>query len=271
MSNNNEFLLTREDFILPGDINNDFSNEELEEDSFGIQVSFPRIKIPSGGQLVYEMPESTAENPIYEAKITGIILYNHAHNAYWSDSDNDENTPPDCFSIDGIYGLGDPGGECPNCHCNQWGTGAKGKGKACKNMRVLYVLRSGDFMPIQFTLPPTSIRPFGEFYNKEFKLRRRASFGSVVEIGLKRIDGDNDYSIATFKRLFDFDGEQLANIKSFTKSFKNNIKILNQERATEVPDIPYAADWNGSSLGDDEFEITNSAENIDGDRSQLPE
>ena len=69
-------------------------------------------------------------------------------------------------------------------------------------MRVLYLLRSGEFMPLQVTLPPTSLKPFREFMNQSFMLRRRATYGSVVQIGLKKMNnGKDDYSVATFRRL----------------------------------------------------------------------
>ena len=89
---------------------------------------------------------------------------------------------------------------------NRFGSAPDGsKGKACKNMRVLYLLRSGEYMPLQVNLPPTSIKPFKEFLNRAFMLRRRATYGSIVQIGLKRENnGTNDYSVATFKLLQDF-------------------------------------------------------------------
>nr|WP_326184293.1 hypothetical protein [uncultured Oscillibacter sp.] len=67
-------------------------------------------------------------------------------------------------------------------------------------MRVLYLLRSGDYMPIQLSLPPTSIRPFNDFINQAFLLRRRGVCSAVVQIGLKKANnGVQDYSVATFK------------------------------------------------------------------------
>ena len=69
---------------------------------------------------------------------------------------------------------------------SQFGSASNGRGKACKNMRVLYLLRSGEFMPLAINLSPTSISPFREFLNQGFVFRNRATYGSLVEIGLKR-------------------------------------------------------------------------------------
>ena len=275
--NNNETLrtITKDNFLLPGTYDGEFSSDEIADDAAGLEATFLRIKIPSGGQTIFEIPNGDSDNPDYEKTLVGVILHGHPHNAYWEDSDNDESVPPDCFSVDGVCGVGMPGGVCQTCQFNQWKTGPNGKGKACKNMHVIYLLRSGDIAPIQFTLPPTSIKPYSKFFNEAFRLRRRATYGSVVEIGLKRIEGDNDYSVATFKKLFDFDGEQLAVIRNYTHNFKNEIKRILQERASEIPnadDIPYAADWNGNTDASDEFDISSKpVEEINGDVNELPE
>ena len=132
-----------------------------------------------------------------------------------------------------IPAVGTPGGACAACVMNRFGSAPDGsKGKACKNMRVLYLLRSGEYMPLQVNLPPTSIKPFKEFLNRAFMLRRRATYGSIVQIGLKRENnGTNDYSVATFKLLQDFQGEELAQIRAYANSFKEQIKLLLQQRA----------------------------------------
>ena len=107
-----------------------------------------------------------------------------------------------------------------------------GRGKACKNMRHLYLLRSGEYMPLLVSLPPTSIRPFKEFLNRAFVYRQRATYGSLVQIGLKKdSNGSNDYSVATFRLLRDFQGEELAQIRAYANVFKGQIKTINIQRA----------------------------------------
>ena len=67
-------------------------------------------------------------------------------------------------------------------------------------MRDIYLLRSGEYMPLLISLPPTSIKPFKEFLNRAFVYRRRATYGSLIQIGLKKENnGSNDYSVATFR------------------------------------------------------------------------
>ena len=76
-------------------------------------------------------------------------------------------------------------------------------------MRDIYLLRSGEYMPLLISLPPTSIKPFKEFLNRAFVYRRRATYGSLVQISLKKENnGSNDYSVATFRLVRDFQGEE---------------------------------------------------------------
>ena len=224
------------DFVLPEMGDADFSSEELAEDRDGFTMSFPRIKIPAGGVLQFELPTGDPQHPDYSPTLTGVILFNHASCAYWPEGDEySDDVPPLCSSVDGKVGIGTPGGACAACVMNRFGSAPDGsKGKACKNMRILYLLRSGEYMPLQINLPPTSIKPFKDFLNRAFMFRCRATCGSIVQIGLKRENnGTNDYSVATFKLLQDFQGEELAQIRAYANSFKEQIKLLLQQR-TEI-------------------------------------
>lgn len=277
MSNNNETALLEQKFTLPTMVESDFSKEDLADDMAGMQLSFQRVKIPAGGALQFEIPGDDPESPDYARVLEGVILYNHASCAFWPEgSEYDENTNPLCSSIDGIIGIGEPGGACATCSFNAWGSGENGKGKACKNMRVLYLLRDGDYMPIQVTLPPTSLKPFKDFMNVAFAARRRATCGSVVQIGLKRVENGNTYSVATFRRLFDFSGEPLAQAKAYASGFKEQIKYMNQQRATEAAnrtaDDAYDAygEYDEFDGDGDGFSVSSIGADIDGDRDALP-
>ena len=188
--NQNTNPTEQQQFLLPTmTMDTDFTAEELAEDMDGMQMNFPRVKIPSGGSLQFEIPTGDPDNPDYAKTLTGVILFNHPNNAYWPEgSEYDDNAAPLCSSTDGRLGVGTPGGSCAICTMNLFGSAAEGKGKACKNMRVLYFLRSGEFIPLQINLPPTSLKPFRQFISQTFSFRRRATYGSLVEIGLKKMN-----------------------------------------------------------------------------------
>lgn len=261
-------------FQLPAVVDSSFTSEDLADDMEGLQMSFQRIKIPSGGNLVFEIPTDDPENPDYEKTIEGVLIFHHDANAYWPEgSEYDENTAPLCSSVDGKQGIGEPGGSCVMCAMNQYGTAAEGRGKACKNMRTLYLLQSGECVPIQISLPPTSLKPFKNFVNQAFLLRRRPSYGSVIQIGLRKENtGGNDYSVATFRLVENFEGEQLAQIRSYAEGFKEQIKLTLRQRAeTAKEQLDDGCDYIGmgsqpaGSAGPVYMNQT-----IDGDREALP-
>ena len=187
--NTENALVEKKNFTLPAMVETgDFSSEDLAEDYEGLQLSFQRIKIPAGGALQFELPGDSPEDPDYTKTLEGVIIYNHQACAYWPEgSEFDDDATPLCSSVDGKTGFGEPGGACAVCQMNQYGTatdknGNATKGKACKNMRHLYLLRDGEYMPILLALPPTSLRPFSDFMNTSFVSRRRPVWSSVVQI-----------------------------------------------------------------------------------------
>ena len=261
-------------FQLPAVVDSSFTSEDLADDMDGLQMSFQRIKIPSGGNLVFEIPTDDPENPNYEKTIEGVLIFHHDANAYWPEgSEYDENTAPLCSSLDGKLGIGEPGGHCAMCAMNQYGTASEGRGKACKNMRMLYLLQSGECVPIQISLPPTSLKPFKNFINQAFLLRRRPSYGSVIQIGLRKENtGGNDYSVATFRLVENFEGEQLVQIRSYAEGFKEQIKLTLKQRAeTAKEQLDDGCDYIGMGTqpaGNAGPIYMNQA--IDGDREALP-
>lgn len=277
MYNTQNNALAEQKFMLPAAMpEGEFTQEELAEDMDGLQMSFPRVKIPAGGALMFELPSDDPENPDYVKNLEGVILFNHPNNAYWPEgSEYDDSATPLCSSVDAKQGIGEPGGSCVSCALNQFGSAAEGNGKACKNMRVLYLLRSGEFMPLQVTLPPTSLKPFREFMNQSFMLRRRATYGSVVQIGLKKMsNGKDDYSVATFRRLYDFSGEELAQIRQFADGFKEQIRMMLKQRAT----INETQHDTGCDYGNSNVEVLPAGkgtqftygQTLDGEREALP-
>ena len=280
MSYTNETaLMELSNFVLPAAVSNGFTTEDLGDDFDGLQLSFQKIKIPSGGQLQFEDPSENPDDPKYDKYITGVIIYNHATNAYWpGGKEYDDNVPPMCSSMDGKTGCGLPGGSCAVCEMNQYGTDLSGgKGKACKNMRTLYILRSGEAMPIQLSLPPTSIRPFNEFVNSAFVTRKRPTWASVVKIGLKKMDnGSNVYSVATFQKVGDFSSEQLAQIREYATVFRSQINEMRAQRALEAENRSEADGITDTqpryqiSENGDGYEVVPTAPVINGDDDDLP-
>ena len=246
----------------------EFSAEDLGDDVDGMSLGFQRIKIPSGGVQQFEVPSGDPEHPGYEQTLTVVVLHHHESNVYWEDGEEyDENAKPLCSSVDGKTGYGSPGGVCRACALNQYGTAANGSGKACKNMRSLYLLRSGDSMPMMLNLPPTSLRPWKDFLSQAFVFRRRASWGSVIEIGLKKVsNGKESYSVATFRLVYDLAGEELAKIRSYASQFKEQIRLILDDRARELEQAGDGCEYEEEQWQGDKIR----SYEIDGDREELP-
>lgn len=264
-------------FVLPQSMDGmGFVDDGFADDIEGLQLDYPELKVPGGGMLQWELPTGDPQNPDYTKYLEGIILYSHNNNAYWPGGhDESSNDPPICQSMDAKMGYGEPGGTCTDCMLNQYGSSESGVGKACKNMRTIYLLRSGEFMPVRIALPPTSLRPFNKFINTAFVYRHRRIFSAVVRLGLTRETNtrlNKDYSVVNFTKLYDFEGEELARISAYANSFIEQIKQANQQRtvalsaASAIPsdlDVPPTVlPENGGHFMD--------ARVIDGEREKLP-
>ena len=267
---NTTTIAERDTFMLPAPMDEGFDAADVAEDLEGLELSFPRVKIPGGGVPQFKMPGEDPDHPTYVGEIEGIILFNHSANAYWPEgSEFDDNTPPLCLSPDGTQGCGTPGLRCAECGFNQFGS--SGKGKACKNMRMLYILRSEDSIPLQLALPPTSIKPFKNFVNMAFALRRRPVYGSLVKITLKPVSSNGfDYSVAVFNRVRDFAGEELEGVKAYAENFRGMVKAALEQRAQEQETagaIPTTGEPLDLPDNDGHFAVGGL---VDGERDLLP-
>ena len=97
-----------------------------------------------------------------------------------------------------------------------------------------------------------------------------------MEIGLKRVDnGSNTYSVATFRKLYDFSGEELVQVKQYADNFREQIKMMLQQRAadsetrTEAESM-YDNDSRYSTMESGEHFAISGPGTIDGERESLP-
>ena len=240
----------------------------------GLRLTFPKVKIPGGGVLQFEMESDNPERPDYVPELEGILLFNHPANSYWPEGEEyEDNTPPLCQSVDGKIGYGNPGGLCASCGFNTFGSASNGRGKACKNQRTLYLLRSGEFVPIQISLPPTSLTPYNAFYNAAFARRQRPLYSSIVRIGLKRMSSNGyDYSVATFCKVRDLSGEELAAVKAYADTFRVQIKntLIEQAASKELESGAIEVGSGSMDLSDNEAHFSVGMGIVDGEREKLP-
>ena len=140
----------------------------------------PRIKISREAQA-FLLPDGTTEKTL-----TGTIMFHHKARGYW---EVEGQQLPTCSSMDGITGTDETGEQhsCATCPFNAWGSGKDGRGKACKEMRWIYVLQEGEIIPSRISLPPTSLGQFDAFVTA-LAQRKIAPIMKVVRIGLEKTE-----------------------------------------------------------------------------------
>ena len=233
MSENKTTSLAVIDNFTPAVLDQEAMMEELE----GLELSFDRVKIPSGGRPAFEIPIDDDE--VDTAKeIVGVIVDHHRVNAYWPASFSGQGQPPACSSMDGKTGVAPPDSEvawagreqsCATCPLNQWGSDeGGGGGKACKNMVRLYILREGDVFPLMLTLPPTSIKNWSNYLAKRVLARGLRPHQVVTRIGLKKEQSRTGiaYSQATFKLAGVLSTELQAQMYAYSQSIKRATRGL---------------------------------------------
>lgn len=209
----------------------DLIKEEL--DGLG-QIPFDTVKIPSGGGLAFELSGDDPDNPETVQSLTGVILHHHAVNSYWPGEFDGSNNVPDCSSADGKQGLDIKTGEvrdCSTCPFNQFGSSSKGNGKACKNGHRIYLLRSGEVLPVLISLPPTSLRAFKDYVAKRLVVKGKRTSSVLTTIKLKReksADGIT-YSSCVFTKAGDLTQAQIEQVKptvAWIKSVASTVPVV---------------------------------------------
>lgn len=219
-------------------------------------ITCRKIKIPSGGGLAYEVQGEEESDVEYMKEINAVIVFTHRMGGYWPGSYGDDDQKiPLCSSMDGKTGLNTETGEltsCDTCPLNQFGSatdqkGGPAKGKACKNMRRLYMMMDGDPNFYLLTVPPTSIRDV----NKQLAKIMAGGVpytGLVVRLTLEKTQ--NAAGVAYSKVVIGKSGLLPAGISAAAKEMRHQIKDQYQSLAITAEDYMSAQDQ-GTAAGTD--------------------
>lgn len=214
------------------------SMNDMTEDLAGLELTFDRIKIPSGGSTAFEIPGENDDTEMVK-DITGVILLHHPAYAYYTEKYAGGSNPPDCGSFDGINGNGNPGGLCASCPMNQFGSG-EGQAKACKNRRMLYILMEGEMFPMVLSLPTGSLKEFTKYLKRQLSKGRKLN-QVVTKISLKKATSGS--GIAFSQAVFSFDrvltAEEKAALAPLTESVKNYAANLTTAALVDADDVPF--------------------------------
>ena len=221
--------------------------EDLDDES---GIACRMIKIPAGGGLAYEVQGDDDDDVNYEKEITGVIVFTHRMNGFWPGSygsgESGEDKIPACSSMDGKTGLWRDTGEirnCENCPMNQFGSaddgkGGQGKGKACKNMRRLYMMLDGDPNFYLLSVPPTSIKDVNRQLVKIMGSKGIPYTGLIVSLKLEKAVNGN--GVAYSKVLIEKKGLLPPAASAAAQEMRRQIKAKYQDLAITLDDYTAA-------------------------------
>lgn len=156
-----------------------------------------RIKVPAGGGTAWDVP--TLSGSEMQKSIEGVLIHVARRRAYWASNDP-SGEPPDCSSADGEYGVGKPGGSCDLCPLNEFGSAknGEGRGKACKESRLLFMMRPTDRMPIVVAAPPGSLKAIKQ-YALQLSNHGLPMFGVVTKLELSKVNNKDGIAFSQIK------------------------------------------------------------------------
>lgn len=247
--NENAIEVKKSGYLQLGDMS---FNEMLAEELEGLDGGFERIKIPSAGSTVFEVPGNNANEPDAVKEFAAVILYHHPLHAYYHEKYTGGSNPPDCGSFDGKTGEGNPGGDCTTCLLNKFGSGENGS-KACKNRRRIYVMREGEIFPMLLSLPTGSLKEFSR-YIKRLLSKGQRSNQVVTRFSLKKAtnSGGIQYSQAVFTAERCLTNEEYELINTLSEQVKVRSRLVGFEVDSHTvavdEDNPFIVDENGEIL-----------------------
>ena len=139
------------------------------------------------------------------SELRGVIVFKHKVRGYWNR--NSDDTIPECSSWDGRTGIVTDTNEqraCANCPMNAWGSGMdeagnQTRGKACKEMRRLFVALDDYHLPIMLSLPPTSIKNFDNYISARITRGIPDIAAETIISLIPEKGGKYSYAVAQFK------------------------------------------------------------------------
>lgn len=226
----NEIIKKEEQFITP------VENLDFQEEMQGLNITFDRIKVPSGGGLAFEVPGENPDEPDLQKEFSAVILYHHPVLSYYKEKYTGGNEAPDCSSFDGINGVERETGEikkCKDCPLNVFGTGENG-GKACKTKRRIFILRANEMLPTILSLPTASIGDFSK-YIMRLVSKGKKSNQVVTKFSLKKVQnaGGITYSKVVLATERDLNEEEMKNITKMTEQVKAIASSLKENYESE--------------------------------------
>jgi len=181
----------------------DLKDEGMAQEGMGLPLIHPRIEILHQTTKQFRF----VNTEVIKSVIHAIIVYVEPSRVWWEKSfaDSDGGGMPDCFSRD-LYAPDSSSGNkqadtCGACPKNQWESdtaedGSPRKGKACKEIRRIFVIADGHLSPHVMTVPPTSLKALARHLVnvKDAKYDSLQQVVTVMKLVTKENAGGTPYS-----------------------------------------------------------------------------
>jgi hypothetical protein len=201
-----------------------FSHQEVMEANLGPSgldtTKLDRVKIPSGGGTAWEIPTLDGKGDI--AKVLEVVIVAAQDiRAYYASKYSGEKVPPDCFSMDCIVGVGNPGGGCSECAWSQWGTAVDQDdnptdGQACSQRKLMICLGKDSTLPFVVSIPPGSLSNMTK-YLMRLSGASLPFYAVVTNLALEKVDSGGGIPYSTVKPEYvrTLTGDEIAGVKSY--------------------------------------------------------
>jgi hypothetical protein len=206
-----------------------------------------RLKVGTGGALTFTY--TTTEGEQTAKLVSGIIMAERTARLLWPPPGSNvrKGAPPVCSSKDGFWGVGNPGGSCPDCPFAQFGSDPKGgPGQACKQIHQILFLRDGQLLPDLLAVPPTSIKNCRQYFLRLLS-QGIPPWSRVTTLSLERATsaGGDDYAKINFTAGAHLSNEEKDLMRPYAQAMANFLRPINlttedyevqEEQSPEQPD-----------------------------------
>lgn len=167
------------------------------------QFDLDRARVPAGGGLHWDLQSGEGADAI--RGFEGVVIHVQDARRYWEVpyGEGETGAPPDCFSDDGIHGNGAPadacGGLCERCEFSKFGSeirkGQPTRAQACKQVKLLFVIRADELLPTVIVLPPTSLAQARRYFLRLVsRMLRPVQVVTLFELGPAQNAGGIKYA-----------------------------------------------------------------------------
>jgi hypothetical protein len=199
--------------------------EQLAKESAEIAK---RIAAPSGDRIKYNSNRSFITPDGSEGEVLEVVVVDFVTAYMFYDGPYDRENPqsPACFAIGPEPSMLVPSGNsparqaetCSACPNNQFGSALTGKGKACKNTRLLAIMPAsaldnpGEDAPIWImAVPPTSIKAFDAYVHTLANKHTTTPTGVITQITM---DSNSTFAAPRFTIVRPLTGKELGTFMS---------------------------------------------------------